>query len=62
LLSAAIETAIGPILLIAFKLNNYDQRVRREGYDIELLMSAAGMQTAANSLMKSKSNETPVTL
>ena len=33
-----------PILPIAITLFYYDQRMRREGYDIERLMDAAGLQ------------------
>jgi hypothetical protein len=35
---------IGPIYPIALTLFYYDQRMRREGYDIERLMDAAGLQ------------------
>ena len=40
---AAILTLIGPIYPIALTLFYYDQRMRREGYDIERLMDAAGL-------------------
>jgi hypothetical protein len=40
---AAIMTLIGPIFPIALTLFYYDQRMRREGYDIERLMDAAGL-------------------
>jgi hypothetical protein len=41
----AIYVLIGPIYPIALTLFYYDQRIRREGYDIERLMDAAGMGT-----------------
>lgn len=37
------NTFIGPILAIGVTLFYYDQRVRKEGFDIEWLMQAAGM-------------------
>ena len=40
---AAILTLIAPIYPIALTLFYYDQRMRREGYDIERLMDAAGL-------------------
>ena len=40
---AVVATAIGPFYPIAVTLIYYDQRIRREGYDIELMMNAAGM-------------------
>ncbi|MFY9854391.1 MAG: hypothetical protein WAK26_11000 [Terracidiphilus sp.] len=40
---AAISTLIGPIFPIALTLFYYDQRIRHEGYDIERMMEAAGL-------------------
>jgi len=40
---AAILALIGPIYPIALTLFYYDQRMRREGYDIERMMDAAGL-------------------
>lgn len=37
---------IGPILAIGTTLFYYDQRVRKEGFDIEWMMAAAGMASA----------------
>jgi hypothetical protein len=37
------STLIGPICPIAFTLFYYDQRIRREGYDIERMMESAGL-------------------
>jgi hypothetical protein len=34
---------VGPIYATGFTLFYYDQRVRKEGYDIERMMQAAGM-------------------
>jgi hypothetical protein len=39
-----IHAVLGPIFPIASTLFYYDQRMRREGYDIERLMDAAGLQ------------------
>lgn len=41
--SFAVQTLIKPVYGIALVLFYYDQRVRREGFDIELLMRRAGM-------------------
>ena len=43
LLSAIVATIVGPIYPIALTLIYYDQRIRREGFDIEHMMAAAGM-------------------
>jgi len=37
------NTFVGPIYATGFTLFYYDQRVRKEGYDIERMMQAAGM-------------------
>jgi len=34
------ESIVGPLLTIAMTLFYYDQRVRREGFDLELMMAA----------------------
>jgi hypothetical protein len=44
-----IHTLLGPIYPIASTLFYYDQRMRREGYDIEKLMDAAGLNALAPS-------------
>lgn len=41
--AARASTLIGPIFPIALTLIHYDQRIRREGYDIERMMEAAGL-------------------
>jgi hypothetical protein len=38
-----VSTLIGPIFPIALTLFYYDQRIRREGYDIERMMQDAGL-------------------
>jgi len=38
-----INTLIGPIYSIGLTLFYYDQRIRKEGYDIEWMMQAAGL-------------------
>jgi len=42
-LNTSLTAIVGPIYPIALTLFYYDQRIRREGYDIERLMDAAGM-------------------
>jgi len=44
------STLIGPIFPIALTLFYYDQRIRQEGYDIERMMDAAGMNAPEASL------------
>lgn len=41
---------VGPIYATGFTLFYYDQRVRKEGYDLEWMMRSAGMDHAPNSL------------
>ena len=38
-----ISVLIGPLYPIAITLFYYDQRIRKEGYDIEHMMDAAGL-------------------
>lgn len=45
LANAIMITLIGPVFPIAATLFYYDQRIRLEGYDIEWMMDAAGMNT-----------------
>jgi len=40
---AAASALVGPIFPIALTLIYYDQRIRREGYDIERMIEAAGL-------------------
>ncbi|HTW88823.1 MAG TPA: hypothetical protein VMD75_12545 [Candidatus Binataceae bacterium] len=42
---------IGPLFPIALTLIYYDQRIRLEGYDIERMMDAAGMNSTASELI-----------
>jgi hypothetical protein len=42
-LNTALAALIGPIYPIAITLFYYDQRIRREGYDIERMMETAGL-------------------
>jgi hypothetical protein len=46
-LVTVIDASIGPILPIALTLFYYDQRIRKEGFDIERMMETAGMIGAA---------------
>jgi hypothetical protein len=41
------NTFIGPIYATGLTLFYYDQRVRKEGYDIEWMMQAAGLTPVA---------------
>jgi hypothetical protein len=41
--SFAVQSLVKPVYGIALVLFYYDQRIRKEGYDIELLMQQAGM-------------------
>ncbi len=47
LLYAAVSAFVGPIYAIVLTLIYYDQRIRHEGYDIERMMEAAGMNSSA---------------
>ena len=42
-MNTALAALIGPIYPIALTLFYYDQRIRREGYDIERMMDTAGL-------------------
>jgi hypothetical protein len=44
LASAFVSMLIGPVYPIATTLFYYDQRIRHEGYDIEMMMEEAGMR------------------
>ncbi len=43
ILNFFVNTLVGPLLAIGSTLFYYDQRVRKEGYDIEWMMQAAGL-------------------
>jgi membrane-anchored glycerophosphoryl diester phosphodiesterase (GDPDase) len=43
LADATVSILLGPVLPIALTLFYYDQRIRKEGYDIERMMDAAGL-------------------
>jgi hypothetical protein len=43
IISVATNTLVGPILSAGLTLFYFDQRVRKEGYDIEWMMQAAGL-------------------
>ena len=45
-LYAAISTLIAPIYPISITLFYYDQRIRKEGYDIDRMMEAAGLSAS----------------
>jgi len=47
--TAVISTFLGPIYPIALTLLYYDQRIRNEGYDIERMMEAAGLNAPVTS-------------
>ena len=48
LVAFVTNTFIGPIYATGFTLFYYDQRVRKEGYDIEWMMQAAGLTQPPN--------------
>lgn len=43
--SFSLQTLVAPAYLIALVLFYYDQRIRREGYDIEWMMQQAGLES-----------------
>jgi hypothetical protein len=47
-MNTALNALFGPIYPIAITLFYYDQRIRREGYDIERMMDSAGMIAPTN--------------
>jgi hypothetical protein len=47
LLSSVVNTLVTPVMAIALTLAYYDQRVRKEAFDIESMMSLLGEPTAA---------------
>jgi hypothetical protein len=47
LLSASLSVLTGPLYPIAITLFYYDQRIRREGFDIEWMMQRAGLEVPA---------------
>jgi hypothetical protein len=51
------DTLVGPIFPIALTLFYYDQRVRREAFDLEKMMEAAGLSTPAPGEDEEKSSE-----
>jgi hypothetical protein len=46
LLAFLTNTFVGPIYATGFTLFYFDQRIRKEGFDIEHMMQAAGMMPA----------------
>jgi hypothetical protein len=59
-ISVATNTFVGPILATGLTLFYFDQRVRKEGYDIEWMMAAAGLAvTAPGAELSSESVATP---
>jgi hypothetical protein len=47
IVSVATNTLVGPVLATGLTLFYFDQRVRKEGFDIEWMMQAAGMTRLA---------------
>jgi hypothetical protein len=56
------NTFVGPIYATGFTLFYYDQRVRKEGYDIERMMHAAGMSETQPALESGTSMSEVVSL
>ena len=52
---------VGPILAIGTTLFYYDQRVRKEGYDIEWMMAAAGLASTTPDSESSRATEAETT-
>ena len=52
LVSAVVNTLVTPVMSIALTLAYYDQRVRKEAFDIERMMSLLGEPTAARAKNK----------
>jgi hypothetical protein len=50
LVAFVTNTFIGPIYATGLTLFYYDQRVRKEGYDIEWMMEAAGLTPPASEI------------
>jgi hypothetical protein len=50
-IATAFTAILGPIFPIALTLFYYDQRIRREGYDIEQMMEAAGLNPTETQLV-----------
>ncbi|MEI9968065.1 MAG: hypothetical protein WDM87_05365 [Terracidiphilus sp.] len=57
---AAIRALIGPIFPIAVTLLYYDQRVRKEGYDLEKMMEAAGLAVAGVAVVAKEDFPVPI--
>jgi hypothetical protein len=55
LVAFCTNTFVGPIYATGFTLFYYDQRVRKEGYDIERMMRAAGLEAPATLPVRSAS-------
>ena len=45
IMTTVLSALIGPVFPIAITLFYYDQRIRHEGYDIEQMMEAAGLNS-----------------
>lgn len=58
LLNFSMQTLIMPVYATALVLFYFDQRVRKEGYDIELMMDRAGLTEASESLASSTAEAT----
>ena len=58
LLAFLTNTFVGPIYATGFTLFYYDQRVRKEGYDIERMMQAAGMSPSLPAVESNSALET----
>ncbi len=58
--AAVIASLVGPIFPIAITLFYYDQRIRKEGYDIEHMMAAAGLTADAVPVAAAAENAIPM--
>lgn len=60
--NALIATLLGPLFPIAITLIYYDQRVRKEGYDLERMMAAAGLEVPVPEMVEEDVAEAEETL
>lgn len=59
LASFITETLIGPIYAAGLTLFYYDQRIRKEGFDIEWMMRGAGLEASSSSALPETAETAP---
>jgi ApbE superfamily uncharacterized protein (UPF0280 family) len=60
IISVATNTFVGPVLATGLTLFYFDLRVRKEGYDIEWMMAAAGLAAGAHGPIASAGTESAI--